>query len=460
MFMGGIQMKSNHVNMLSGSITKGLLSMTIPIMIMNVMQSLFSITDMTVLRFFSDDRAVGAVGACGMLITLSTSLLIGISAGANVIVARRIGAGDRERADKAVMTSLLFSVVGGLVLMLIGVTSSETFLKMTNCPDSLLPQATKYFKIYFYGVPVVMFYNFCASILRATGDTKRPMYFLIIGGLIKVLFTIFFVTVLDVDVEGVALATIISNVIASLLAFCTLLKFQNVVRVNFKQMKFDLAELKDILYIGVPAGLQSSLYSLANVVITTAVNGFGEAATTGIAIANQFDGILYQFSYAPSLAVTPYIAQNMGAGNIKRVKKTLIRAVFITTAFGTTFGSLSAIFSEQLSSLLSSTPAVIAFSQQKMIIISSTYFICGINEVMGGVLRGMGKPIIPTVATLIFMCLLRFVWVYAIFPLCPNLTFLYAVWPIGWILSIITLLVAYFITMSKLEAKKCSANLF
>lgn len=460
MFMGGIQMKSNHVNMLSGSITKGLLSMTIPIMIMNVMQSLFSITDMTVLRFFSDDRAVGAVGACGMLITLSTSLLIGISAGANVIVARRIGAGDRERADKAAMTSLLFSVVGGLVLMLIGVTSSETFLKMTNCPDSLLSQATKYFKIHFYGVPVVMFYNFCASILRATGDTKRPMYFLIIGGLIKVLFTIFFVTVLDVDVEGVALATIISNVIASLLAFCTLLKFQNVVRVNFKQMKFDLAELKDILYIGVPAGLQSSLYSLANVVITTAVNGFGEAATTGIAIANQFDGILYQISYAPSLAVTPYTAQNMGAGNIKRVKKTLIRAVFITTAFGTTFGLLSAIFSEQLSSLLSSTPAVIAFSQQKMIIISSTYFICGINEVMGGVLRGMGKPIIPTVATLIFMCLLRFVWVYAIFPLCPNLTFLYAVWPIGWILSIITLLVAYFITMSKLEAKKCSANLF
>ncbi len=445
-------MKSNNVNMLSGSITKGLLSMTIPIMIMNVMQSLFNITDMTVLRFFSDDKAVGAVGACGMLISLSTSLLIGISAGANVIVARRIGEGNSERADKAVMTSLLFSIVGGLVLMLIGVTFSETFLKMTNCPDTLLPQATKYFKIYFYGVPVLMFYNFCASILRATGDTKRPMYFLILGGIIKVLFTIFFVAGFDVDVEGVAVATIISNVIASVLAFCTLLKFQNVVRINFKQIKFDFAELKDILYIGVPAGLQSSLYSLANVVITTTVNGFGEAATTGIAIANQFDGILYQISFAPSLAVTPYIAQNMGAGNIKRVKQTLIRALFITTVFGATFGSLSAIFSGQLSSLLSSNPAVIAFSQQKMIIISSTYFICGINEVMGGTLRGMGKPIIPTISTLIYMCLFRFVWVYAIFPLFPNLTFLYAVWPVGWILSIITLLVFYFISMKKLDA--------
>ena len=451
-------MKRENVNMLSGSITKGLLSMIIPIMIMNVTQSLFNIIDMTVLKIFSDDRAVGAVGACGMLITLCTSLLIGISAGANVIVARRIGSGDRERADKAVMTAILFSIVGGFVLMFTGVTFSETFLKMTNCPDSLLPQATKYFQIYFCGVPIFMLYNFCASILRATGDTKKPMYFLILGGIIKVLFTLFFVTSFNMDVEGVALATIISNAVALILAFCTLLKFQDVVHINLKQIKFDIKELKAILYIGIPAGLQSALYSLANVVITTAVNSFGADATTGIAIANQFDGILYQISYAPSLATTPYIAQNIGAGNIKRVKQTLIRAVLITTVFGTTFGSFSAIFSKQLSSIMSSTPAVIAYSQQKMIIISSTYFICGINDVLGGVLRGMGKPIIPTISTLVFMCLLRFVWVYVIFPYCPTLTFLYTVWPVGWILSIITLLIVYFPAISKLQRKSLSLS--
>lgn len=446
-------MRTKNVDMLSGPITKGLLSMTIPIMIMNVMQSLFNIIDMTVLRIFSDDKAVGAVGACGVLIALCTSLLIGISVGANVVIARRLGSKDKDRADKAVMTSLLFSVIGGVVLMLIGITFAESFLKMTNCPEGLLPQATVYFRIYFGGVPFLMFYNFCAAILRATGDTKKPMVFLIISGVIKALFNVLFAVVFAWDVEGVAVATIISSTVASMLAFYVLLKRQNVVRVDFRNIKFDLVELKAILVIGVPTGLQSAMYSLANVVITTAVNGFGEAATTGIAIANQFDGILYQIAYAPSLAVTPYVAQNIGAGNIKRVRETVVRAVLITTMFGAVFGSLSAGFSEQLSSIMSSDPTVIAFSRQKMVIISSTYFICGINDVLGGTLRGMGKSVIPAVATLVFMCVLRFVWVYAVFPLYPNLTFLYTVWPIGWILSIATLLVAYYITLARLKAK-------
>jgi len=408
---------------------------------------------MTVLRVFEDDGAVGAVGACGMLITLCTSLLIGISTGANVTVARRLGGGNSERASRAVMTAILFSVIAGIVLMVVGLTFAETFLKMTNCPTGLLPRAVLYFRFYFCGVPIFMLYNFCASILRATGDTKRPMYFLILGGIIKVILTLFFVTAFKMSVKGVALATILSNLVACSLAFYVIAKGQDVVYVDFKRIKMEMAELKDMLFIGIPAGFQSALYSLANVVITTVVNSFGADATTGIAIANQFDGILYQISYAPSLAVTPYIAQNIGAGNIKRVKQTLLRAALITTAFGATFGALSAIFSGQLSSIMSSTPAVIAFSRQKMIIISSTYFICGINEVMGGVLRGMGKPIVPTIATFIFMCLLRFVWVYAIFPLCPNLTFLYTVWPVGWILSIMTLLAVYFPAISKLQRK-------
>lgn len=442
-------MKRNNVDMLTGSITKGLLSMTAPIMIMNVLQALFNIIDMTALSMSSDSTAVGAVGACGILTVLSTSLLIGISSGANIIVARRIGENDKERTDRAVMTSILLAIVGGIALMVIGVVFSEFFLRLTNCPDILLPKATIYFKIYFYGVPISMIYNFCASILRATGDSKRPMYFLTLGGIIKVLLTIFFVTCFDMSVEGVAFATIISSTVSCTLILLTLLKFQDVVHINFKQIKFDIKELKDILFIGIPAGLQSALYSVANVVITTAVNSFGADATTGIAIANQFDGILYQIIWAPSIAVAPFVSQNVGARNIKRVKKTVVSAVLITVAFGATFGLLSAIFSKQLSSIMSSNPAVIAYSQEKMIIISSTYFICGINEVMGGVLRGLGKPIIPTVSILIFMCLLRFVWVYAFFPLCPNFTFLYAVWPIGWILSIITLVSAYCIEMRK-----------
>ena len=442
-------MRSNNINMLSGSITKGLLSMTIPIMVMNVLQILFNIIDMAILRYFSSESAVGAVGACGQLISLCTSLLIGMSVGANIIVAKRIGSENNERSEKAVMTSILFSIVSGVVLMLIGVIFAETFLKMTNCPYSLLPQAIVYFKIYFYGVPILMFNSFCCSVLRATGDTKRPMYFQILSGIIKVLLTFVFVTVFDADVEAVAFATIVAQLVAGFFAFLILLKYQNVVRVNLKQIKFNFTELKDMLQIGVPAGFQSALYSLANVLIITTVNSFGAAATTGIAIANQFDGVLYQVSMSPSFAVSTYVAQNVGANQINRIPKIIIRAILITTMFGATLGSLSAIFSKELSSIMSTNPEVIQYSQQKMIIVSSTYFICGINEIFGGVLRGMGKPNAPTIATLLYMCAFRFVWIYSIFPLIPNLTFLYTVWPIGWILSIINLVVIYVITMKK-----------
>ncbi len=442
-----MRMKQRQVDMLSGSITKGLLSMTIPIMVMNVMQSLFGVMDMTVLRIFANDTAVGAVGACGMLITLCTSLLIGVSVGANVIVARRIGENNKGRTGRAAMTALLVAVLGGVVLMLVGVVFARQFLLLTNCPQSLLPKAVAYFKIYFCGVPIQMLYNFCSALLRATGDTKRPMYFLILGGVVKLAVTLFFVTVFQMDVEGVALATIAANAAACVLAFCVLLKSKDVVPLQFKQIKIDKKELKEILFIGVPAGLQSALYSLANVLITTVVNGFGADATTGIAIANQFDGILYQISYAPSMAVAPYIAQNIGAGNLKRAKQALGRGVLITMAFGASLGALSAIFSRQLSGLMSSTPEVIAFSVQKMVIVSSTYFICGINEAIGGALRGMGRPMVPMVSALVYMCAFRFLWVYVIFPLCPTLTFLYTVWPAGWTLSIITLLVTYIIAL-------------
>lgn len=439
--------------MLEGPITKGLLALTMPIMIMYIVQVLFNIVDMTVLRIFSSDRAVGAVGAPGTLMSLCTSLLIGVSAGANVVVAKRIGLGNKERVNNAAHTALAFSVVGGIALMIVGTIFAETFLKMTNCPESLLPKATIYFKIYFYGVPFSMVYNFCASILRATGDTKRPMYFIILGAIIKLVFTVLFVTTTDMDVEGVAIATIICNIVITILALRTLMKSDQI-DIDFKKIRFHSSELKEMLFVGIPSGLQTAMYSLANVVIVTAVNSFGADAATGLSIANQFDGLMYQIIYAPAVAAIPYVAQNIGAGNIDRVKKSVLRAVMITTAFGVTIGSLFAIFSAELSSMMSTTPEVIKYSQQKMILVSSTYFLCGINEIMGGVLKGLGKPIIPAVSTMVFMCLIRFPWVYFIFPLFPqNLTFLYLIWPIGWILSIITLLIVYFPTISKMQAK-------
>ena len=296
-----------------------------------------------------------------------------------------------------------------------------------------------------------MFYNFCASILSSIGDTRHPMIFIMFGGIIKILLNLYFVKVLHTTVEGVAIATIFSNALAGGLCFITILRSKDMIRFSYKNMGFYGREIKQMLFIGIPTGLQSALYSFANLIIVTAVNGLGADATAGLSIANQFDGVIYQIIYAPSIAVIPYVAQNIGAKNIKRAKKAIVISGIITIAFGATLGSLSAIFSGQLSSIISSTPAVIMYSQQKMIVVSSTYFICDINDVLAGSLRGIGKPIIPTISALVFMCGLRLFWVRFVFPFFPNLTFLYLIWPVSWILCIIIALSVLIPSLSKLQ---------
>lgn len=448
-------MRKNEVNMLSGSITKSVIAISLPIMIQNVIQNLFNIIDMTILETFdSGGVSVGAVGVCGTLITLITGLLIGISSGANVVVARAIGEGNREKVDRAVGTSMAIALAGGLLLMVIGVGFAKNFLQLVNCPSDLLSQATLYFQLYFAGVPILMVYNFAASILRSAGDSKRPMVYLTLGGIAKVASTYIFVGVFRMSVAGVAVSTIISWGLSTALACNALLKGGSAVQLKLRHIRFYKHEMRNVLHIGVPDGLQKALYSVANVTISATVNSFGPAATTGISIANQFDGILYQIATAPALAVMPYVSQNIGAGNIDRAKKCVGKGVLIAVALAGSMGALSAIFSKELSSIMSSDPQAIAYSQQKMILVSSTYFICGIYEILGSALRGVGRPNLATVATLLFMCAFRVAWVYLIFPLWPNnLTFLYLVWPIGWILSIIMFLFYYFPTLKKLKEK-------
>lgn len=430
-----------EVNMLSGSIMKGVLTVSIPIMVMNIAMSLFNIVDMTILRMFdADGFAVGAVGNCGSLISLITGLLIGCSAGASVVIAKFIGMGAKIKVERAVGVSILFSLVGGAVFSVIGIIFAKTFLGWMSCPAEIIEDAALYFRLYFAGLPILMLYNFSAAILRASGDSKRPMYFIIIGGVVKLAFNLFFVAVLKMSVRGVAFATIISWVVMAALIVRTLIKNKGTVSLDVRRLRLYKSELKDILIVGIPAGIQQAFYSIANVTIISTVNSFGPEASTGISIANNFDVLLYHISTAPSLAVMSYVGQNVGAGNMKRVKNSILDGIFITTALGAGFGALSAIFSGQLSSLMSDNPTVIAYSMQKMVIISSTYFICGINSTLCESLRGMGKPNIPTIATLIFMCLFRVLWVYTVFPFAPTFSVLYLVWPVSWALSIITLL--------------------
>ena len=451
-YYGVNAMGKKDVNMLSGSILKGLLAISIPVMIMNVVQSLFNIMDMTILKTYDSGggTAVGAVGVCGTLITLITGLVIGVSTGANVVIAKNIGKQDQDAVDRATGSAMAFSIVAGLFLAVVGVSCAELFLRWTNCPEDLLSQATLYFRLYFAGVPILMVYNFCASILRSTGDSRRPMLYLTTAGIVKVVLTFLFTAKFNLGVLGVACSTPLSWCISAFLGLRALFRNSGMVKLRLQYIRFYKPELSAILRIGVPAGLQQGLYSIANVIISATVNSFGSAATTGISIANNYDGILYQICTATALAVMPYVSQNIGNRNIKRAMRSVGTGILITVCLGASFGALSALFSRQLASIMSSDPAVIAYARQKMIIISSTYFICGINEIIGAALRGMGRPTAATVATLIFMCAIRFVWVYLIFPLLPNLTFLYLIWPIGWILSITTLLFVFFPTAKKL----------
>ncbi len=450
-----------EVNMLSGSIMKGLMTIAIPIIIMNVLQSLFNIIDMTILKMYDTDGgySVGAVGASGTLFSFITGLVVGVAAGANVVIARYIGKGDKDGIEKTVSTAIIFSVMSGLTLLVIGVVFAEFFLSLVNCPTKFFDKAVLYFRMYFLGVPILMLYNFCAAILRSSGDSRRPMVYLTIGGIIKVVLTFLFVAVFKMEVVGVALATIISWIVIATLCVVVLIRDGGVLKINFKKFRIYGEQLKEMLRIGIPTGLQQALYSVANLVIAGAVNTYGADeitranASTGVSIANQFDGILYQIAVGPSLAVMPYVSQNVGAKNMKRAKEAICKGMFITIIFGGGLGALSAIFSAQLSSIMSSNPEVIRFSQQKMMLVSSTYFICGINEILGAALKGMGKPMIPMIATMIFMCGIRFPWVWFVYPLFKNLTFLYTVWPIGWVLSIIMVLSFLIPTAKKLQRK-------
>ena len=447
-------MAKKDVNMLSGSIVKGLLAITIPIMLMNVLTSLFNIIDMRMLKAFDTGMSVGAVGAGGTLITFISNLVTGIAVGANVAVAKHIGRKEPKDANKAAGTAVAFAFAASCVLMLVGVCFASPLLDLMNCTEELKQNgAILYFRMYFVGIPILMVYTFCVSVLRSTGNSKRIMVISIVGGVVKVATNFLTLAIFRMGVLGVSLANIASWSVFLGMAMWTLTRKDSTVRLQFKNIRFDKAELKAILRVGVPSALQMGMYSIANVIIAAAVNKFGTAATTGVSIANTFDGILYNLSHATSLAVLPYVSQNIGAGNVKRANQSVWKGMMITICVGAILGGLSAIFSTQLSSIMSDDSAVIAYSRQKMIIISSTYFICGINDIICAALRGMGKPMIPTIATMVFMCGLRFLWVYAIFPLVPNLTFLYLVWPIGWVLSIVSLLPVYFPTVKKLQAK-------
>ena len=398
-----------------------------------------------VLGQFTSEDNVGAVGATGSLINLLVSLFTGLAVGVGVCVAQGIGARDDDRISRAVHTAIPAALIGGAVLTVIGVIFSGTFLSWMDTPRNLHGPATLYMQIYFAGIIPIMVYNFGAAILRSTGDTQSPLIYLTIAGVVNVILNLIFVLVVKMTVAGVALATTISQVIACTLVLRKLAHREDACKLYIKKLRIDTVSLKRIVGIGLPAGIQSSVFAVANVVIQSAVNSFQiEAINNGCAAAANIEGFVYMGMDAFSQTSTTFVGQNSGARKYRNVGKITLLIVLCVSAVGFMLGGLATLFAPQLLSLyLKDSAKAIEYGAIRMGYVCLYYFICGIMNVLSGSLRGMGASTVPMVVTIMGGCGLRILWIYTVFQKWHDLGTLYMVFPVSWIVTVLVLAVCF-----------------
>ena len=443
--------KNREMNMCEGALLKKLIIYALPLMATNVLQLLFNAADVAILSIFAGDDPVAAVGSTGALINLIIGLFVGLSVGANVLIAKCVGENNQKRSRRIVGMSMLISVLIGVILAVFGVCFANTFLTWMGCDKDVIGMATKYVQIYFIGMPIMLLYNFCASILRAVGDTVRPLVYLLIGGIVNVGLNVFFVTVLKKDVEGVAIATITSQGISALLSILTLLKNNGYAKLELRRVKIYLKELWMMIKIGIPAGLQGCLFALSNVLIQSSINEFGKQVMSANALAAQLDGFIYNSMNAISLSALAFVSQNYGARNFERIKKSIFYALGVVTVVGIVMGGIIMAIAPVLCGALADEPIVAELAVKRIVIISTTYFTCGLMDVLSNSLRGLGKSALAMILTLAGTCLFRILYIYTIFSWYKNLTVLYMIYPVSWMVCICMFIVAYVPVMRQVK---------
>lgn len=445
----------HEMDLTTGSIFKKLIIFALPLIATNILQLLFNVADVAVLGIFVEegDNAVAAVGATGALINLIIGLFVGLSVGANVLVARFVGSNDKERAEKVVGMSMILSVIMGAVLAIVGFFCARIFLGWMGCDENVIDMAAKYMQIYFIGMPIILLYNFCAAILRAVGDTLRPLIFLVIGGVVNVGLNIFFILVLHKDVEGVAIATIASQTISAVLAIICLLKSDGYSHLSVRKIRFFKAELLDMIKIGLPSGVQGCVFSLSNVVIQSTINSFKQQAMTGNTIAAQFDGFIYNAMFGLALACMSFVSQNLGAKNIDRIRKTVKIALLDVFVIGVVVGGIILLLARPVGSIISDDPVVLDYTWRRMLITSTTYFLCGLMDVMSNTMRGLGKTTTAMTISISGSCLFRILWINTMCVWFNSIETLYWVYPVSWALTFAIYLIVYFPTMRRIQRK-------
>ncbi len=445
-------MKRKYTNMLNGPLFSGIISYTVPIILTSILQLLFNAADLVVVGRYCGSISVGAVGATSSLTNLLVNFFVGISIGAGVVVAHAIGRRDDAAVHRAVHTAMPVAIVCGVVISLIGITFAEPLLRLMGTPENVLPLSAMYMRICFSGAVFQLVLNFYAAILRAAGDTKTPMVSLTIAGVINVALNIVFVTQLHMNVAGVALATIISHAVSSILVVLAVMRRKDACKLQLKQIRFHKAPFVKMLRIGVPAGIQSSLFSISNVLIQSSINSFGDVFMSGNAAAGNIEGFIYVAMNAFHQTAVNYTGQNAGAMQYKRVYKTFGICLICAAVIGFALGQIVCAFGPQLLSIyITDSQLAIEYGMVRFAYVAATYFLCGLMDVATGVLRGIGASSIPMLISILGICGLRVVWIYTVFqiPQFHTPQCLYMSYIVTWVVTFIGETIAFLILCKK-----------
>ncbi|WP_458863600.1 MATE family efflux transporter [Acidaminobacterium chupaoyuni] len=442
--------KNYEMDMCRGPLLSKILIFALPLMLSGVLQLLFNAADIAVVGRFSGRTALAAVGSTSALINLLVNLFVGLSIGANVLVAQRYGAGDGEGVSRAVHTAMLISMIGGVIMVFVGVLLARPLLTLMGTPAEVIDMSVVYMRIFFCGMPVMLVYNFGAAILRSVGDTKRPLYFLVVAGAINVVLNLFFVIVCGMDVDGVALATVISQTVSAFLILQCLIRSEGVCRLELKKLHLHRTELLKIIRVGLPAGLQGIIFSISNVLIQSSVNSFGAVAMAGNTAASNIEGFVYTGMNSIYQTTLSFTGQNLGARQYHRISRVLRTCLMLVSVVGLVMGLSALGFGKQLLHIYTADPEVVKFGLMRLGIIAATYFLCGLMDVMAGVMRGLGYSILPMIVSLTGACGLRVLWIFTIFAANHTLKTLYVSYPISWFVTFAAHVVCYWVVRRKM----------
>ena len=440
-------MKKNkyEIDMCNGTLMDKLIVFAVPLMISGVLQLMFNAVDIIVVGQYSGSQSLAAVGSTTALIAIFTNLFIGISLGANVLAARFYAAGRDREMSETVHTSILVALLSGVAMAFVGVGMARWALEVMATPDDVIDLSTLYMRIYFLGMPFFMLYNYGAAILRAVGDTRRPLLFLIVAGVANAVLNVILVVKFHMAVEGVAIATVVSQLISCILVLRCLYRSESSYQLRFSKLRMNVSYLVQIFQVGIPAGIQSVVINFSNAMLQSSVNSFGSTAMAGYTAANNLLGFLYASVNSVTQACMSFTSQNYGVGKFKRMDRVLIDCAIISVVFAGTLGTIFYVFGSEILQIYPKDPEVIKAGMEIISITTIPYFRCGIMDLCPGAMRGMGRSGVPMILSIIGTVGTRIVWIYGIFPLHRSLFVLFISYPGSWLITIAMQVICFFI---------------